>query len=330
MEQRNHPSDRDRHAVKREGFFKNHWLGIFLSSILAGIVSTFIYEHWSSKALFDLFEGRDSSASPTVMSPAPAETPPPASIRQSDQARRDEKSPPAQLTPPPSSSISSQTLRSFSPSASGGWEDLELVPVGVTGQFPQYIPSRRLRTSPRVLTPSALIEGLEYAGFRGAAGESQWPQWRTTADVINEFSVPETAGPRVVMDRESRLDWYVDSSGGDLSWDQAARFVRRLNNERPLGLAGWRLPTTEELATILEPEPRAGLYNRRTGQRNDSFCIDRVLQPESVIRDSNFGRYWSADLKSDNWVWTLETSSGCGFHKWGRIYGANVLAVRTH
>ncbi len=50
-------------------FFKTHWFGIFLSSVLAGILAAFIYDHWSNSALLAVFKG---NARPVVSGPSSA------------------------------------------------------------------------------------------------------------------------------------------------------------------------------------------------------------------------------------------------------------------
>lgn len=89
-------------------FFKTHWFGIFLSSVLAGIVAAFIYDHWSNRSFLAMFQG---NARPEVSSPlSPSDKP-----RESDLNKRTEptasfgaasdhhESPQdAQFTPPPS------------------------------------------------------------------------------------------------------------------------------------------------------------------------------------------------------------------------------------
>jgi hypothetical protein len=148
--------------------------------------------------------------------------------------------------------------------------------------------------------------------------------------VANDYVLLEDSGKHVVEDRRSGLDWYVNDTGEELSWEQAVTLVRKLNMTRPLGLAGWRLPSTEELASVLEPELRARTFNRKTGRTYTAYCIEELLLPAAEPRINTSGRYWSCDPKSENWIWTLEVSLPCGFHKWGRYYGAEVLAVRRH
>jgi len=57
----------------------------------------------------------------------------------------------------------------------------------------------------------------------------------------------------VAQDRNSGLFWQRRGSGFTLNWQQAAEYVAYLNETRWQGRDSWRLPTLEELATVLNP-----------------------------------------------------------------------------
>jgi len=59
--------------------------------------------------------------------------------------------------------------------------------------------------------------------------------------------------PLVAQDRNSGLFWQRRGSGFTLNWQQAAEYVAYLNETRWQGRDSWRLPTLEELATVLNP-----------------------------------------------------------------------------
>jgi serine/threonine protein kinase len=60
-------------------------------------------------------------------------------------------------------------------------------------------------------------------------------------------------GPLVAHDRSSGLFWQRRGSGFTLDWQQAGDYVRHLNSISWEGTNSWRLPTLEELFTVLTP-----------------------------------------------------------------------------
>ena len=300
-------------------FFKAHWLGIFLSSVLAGVVATFLYDHWPFRDLLSLVRGPTPSVA-TSADPAP--------MREEAQTQHANSDP----SQSPASQDDASGIRDLATSSTpnDSWADYELVVTPASGKYQRYLPLLPLRDMPRTLAASELITGLRSAGFQGVIGSSQWPQWIATAEVAGEYVPLSTSAPRIIEDRTTGLDWYVADAEDERTWEQASLLVQRLNRDPSLGQEKWHLPTTEELASILKPEDRSILYNTRLDHREGGFCIDRLLQPETLPRTNAFGRYWSSDQKNDDWIWTLETGAGCGFHNWRRNYGADVLAVRKH
>lgn len=57
---------------------------------------------------------------------------------------------------------------------------------------------------------------------------------------------------------DSHLVWQRRGAGFLLDWEHAARYVEHLNDRQWQGRNDWRLPTTEELAQILEPVHQNG------------------------------------------------------------------------
>lgn len=63
---------------------------------------------------------------------------------------------------------------------------------------------------------------------------------------------------------ESGLYWQRRGAGFPLSWEQAKAYIEKLNQEKWQGRNDWRLPTTEELCTILEPVQRQCMRSRES------------------------------------------------------------------
>ena len=67
---------------------------------------------------------------------------------------------------------------------------------------------------------------------------------------VQEF---EVVGPLVAFEKNSGLHWQRRGAGFTLDWQQAKEYVSHLNNINWQGRNSWRLPTLEEVLTILNP-----------------------------------------------------------------------------
>lgn len=96
-----------------------------------------------------------------------------------------------------------------------------------------------------------------------------------------------TKSGKLVIDQSTNLIWQNDGSPYPLSWHGAEGYIRHLNKIRYAELAGWRLPTTDELMSLLD-EPSN--------------------QPDSAFFDSTKKWVWSCDLhgKSERWFVNLD------------------------
>ncbi|NOR24812.1 MAG: protein kinase [Desulforhopalus sp.] len=67
---------------------------------------------------------------------------------------------------------------------------------------------------------------------------------------VQEF---EVVGPLVAFEKNSGLHWQRRGAGFTLDWQQAKEYVSHLNDINWQGRNSWRLPTLEEVLTILNP-----------------------------------------------------------------------------
>ncbi len=118
-------------------------------------------------------------------------------------------------------------------------------------------------------------------------------QWRPNIHIKNDFS---DHGDGTVSDRATGLLW--QKGGGDyhMNWEQAKEYIENLNNQRFGGRSGWRLPTVNELLTLLKPKEEVGDY-----------CGVPAFDEEKRW-------LWSADLRSYIAAWYV--SMDMGFVAW--------------
>ena len=95
-------------------------------------------------------------------------------------------------------------------------------------------------------------------------------------------------GDSVVIDSASNLMWQ-DSGLERMTWNKAQNYIEEINSESLAGFADWRLPTIEELATLLE----SGAKNKR--------YIDPLFNGEP-------NHTWTADSQSNAHAWEIDFS----------------------
>jgi len=87
-----------------------------------------------------------------------------------------------------------------------------------------------------------------------------------------------------ITDEATGLIWQKSSSGHKISKVRAKRYIENLNWEKFAGHSTWRLPTLDELLSLMESRPQAP----------SSFYIDAIFQDPSTYTPD---RVWSADEK---------------------------------
>ena len=101
--------------------------------------------------------------------------------------------------------------------------------------------------------------------------------WRPNTYTVNRFEVQSNT---IVRDQTTGLAWQQAGSAYPRTWHQAHHYVGQLNAERFAGLENWRLPTADELITLLNLQPRG-----------PELCIASLF-------DAAQRWIWSADRRS--------------------------------
>nr|WP_246325428.1 DUF1566 domain-containing protein [Dissulfurirhabdus thermomarina] len=102
----------------------------------------------------------------------------------------------------------------------------------------------------------------------------------------------EDRGDGTVADRAAGLLWERGGSPHPLTWEEAGERVRRLGEAGLAGRRDWRLPTLEELMSLLTPVPRGR-----------GHCIEPVF-------DTRHRWLWSADRASASAAWYANVEVG--------------------
>ncbi|MCP4349452.1 MAG: DUF1566 domain-containing protein [Desulfobacterales bacterium] len=113
-------------------------------------------------------------------------------------------------------------------------------------------------------------------------------KWHKSGSFRNAF---RDNGDGTVTDYVTGLVWQKSGSEKHMNFRKAQEYIENLAISRFAGHSGWRLPTIEELASLLE------------SSKTDDLYIDRVFV--SVQR-----RCWSSDKRVPKGVWGVYFVTG--------------------
>ena len=175
------------------------------------------------------------------------------------------------------------------------------------------LPILHLRTAPATLSAEDVAQMLRKYGFHHPADWSKYGLSASlTGNMQHEYEVKAANGGPVIVDYATNSMWQPSGPKDPLPWRDAQEYIVRLNREQAAGYAGWRLPTLEELASLLEPaRQKSQLFLAPVFGASHVWC-------------------WSADqaAAADKTAWYVSFSSG-GIQQQGIANAAFVLAVRS-
>ncbi|MFP5211864.1 MAG: protein kinase domain-containing protein [Acidobacteriota bacterium] len=130
--------------------------------------------------------------------------------------------------------------------------------------------------------------------------------WRPLVYDVNDL----IKDGRNVLDRSTGLLWQQSGSDDPLDWQEALAYVRHLNERRFADCTDWRLPTVNELFSLLRPVA--------LGAAN---CFEPVFDPEKKW-------LWSCDRRTFTSAWHV--NGELGFTGWSDLTCRHfVRAVRS-
>lgn len=139
---------------------------------------------------------------------------------------------------------------------------------------------RRLTLGLFALTTLALAGSPAPAAAGAAPGPYYaWPSWDQTLPAATRFIVLTNMNSAAVLDRETGLVWEQSPDTNRRNWASAQLHC----NQRTVGnRKGWRLPTVQELASLIDPS-----------QSNPALPAGH---PFTNVQSNN---YWSATTVAD-------------------------------
>jgi len=113
--------------------------------------------------------------------------------------------------------------------------------------------------------------------------------WRPRVYIVNNFRAENN---QTIIDHATGLRWQKNGSKYPLRWDEAAQYIQTLNDRQYAGRNTWRIPTIDELTSLLTPLPRM-----------EDSCIEPLF-------DSTQRWLWSSDLRSFQAAWYVSVNLG--------------------
>jgi hypothetical protein len=109
----------------------------------------------------------------------------------------------------------------------------------------------------------------------------------------NRFEAVILMEDKVVNDNATGLMWQQDEDATRFMWKEAEAYVVKMNMEKFAGYNNWRMPTAEELASLLTPT------------KKDEYFIDPIFHKELL-------NTWSVDQVKDIMLsaWFIDFSKG--------------------
>ncbi|MDM8554538.1 DUF1566 domain-containing protein [Desulfococcaceae bacterium HSG7] len=110
--------------------------------------------------------------------------------------------------------------------------------------------------------------------------------------IQNEFELIKNYEVVVVVDHATGLMWQQGGSAYPIQYHEALEYVEGLNSSQFAGFNGWRLPTIDELTSLLTKN-----------QQDNDLYIDWIF-------DSNQEWCWSSDKGSSELAWYVDFKDG--------------------
>lgn len=130
--------------------------------------------------------------------------------------------------------------------------------------------------------------------------------WRPRLYIENDFEAQVGA----IFDRVTGLTWHQAGFPKMMTYQEAQQYISQLNQERFAGYDDWRLPTVDELVSLLEP-----------GKQSNGLYLNSIF-------DSTREGCWSADTVSSGAAWYVHFGNGNVYYRSVSIT-AYVRAMRS-
>ena len=114
---------------------------------------------------------------------------------------------------------------------------------------------KRLRSDSLACSRQGIAAMVKKYGFHHPA---DWSKYGLSSSIIgnmrHDYKVMDAQGVQVILDHATGLMWQQNAAADPMPWPATFEYVANLNRQGYAGYADWRVPTIEELASLMEPE----------------------------------------------------------------------------
>ena len=156
------------------------------------------------------------------------------------------------------------------------------------------LPVTVLRSEPATLSDQDVKEMLIKHNFYES-------EWNSKGNFENIFVDNEDG---TISDFKTGLMWQRDGSNDVMEHSDAIKYIDSLNKNNFAGYSDWRLPTLEELASLLENKGKGGIYIDSVFNSDQRWCWSSDTRASSGAFNVTFyyGRVYSSNLFDSNYV----------------------------
>jgi uncharacterized caspase-like protein len=118
--------------------------------------------------------------------------------------------------------------------------------------------------------------------------------WNISGSFDNDF-VDNSDG--TVTDRTTALMWQKDGSSSGLKRRRALAYVKKLNKDQSAGYSDWRLPTVDELASLLKKDKANGMHIVALFGTKQKECWSSDVAPDFIGYTTPVPQVWVVSFK---------------------------------
>lgn len=113
-----------------------------------------------------------------------------------------------------------------------------------------------------MLSKRDVVEMIEERRFHHSSDLSQYGLASAVrGHSVHLFESQLVLGERIIIDRRFGIAWQLSGSPERITWHSALKYAQEMRQARFAGSSHWRLPSIEELASLIEFDKQAhGLY----------------------------------------------------------------------
>ena len=137
--------------------------------------------------------------------------------------------------------------------------------------------------------------------------------------IKNAINMRFVCSDLTLRDKETGLVWAKEANmGGCMRWDAVLEYISKINGYYYAGQSGWRLPTLDELKTIIE------FATRWKGYEEDIPSLLTIIGFKKI----QYAYYWTSTGDSSAYIISMINGSTYVYDK-SYNYGYNFLPVRV-